>query len=107
MIVSFTFQSNQGQHLTPIQKYVNCLVVKQLDVQKCFSGQKSEAIKKTIRDIAHKFGIEDVYTNDWPIREALKLRLKYTSESARKQRVRRTEKALKVRLCKPAMHNHD
>ena len=43
-----------------------------------------------------KFAIQDIYMNDWPVREALKLRLKYTSEQARKQVNRRTEKKLKV-----------
>jgi hypothetical protein len=45
--------------------------------------------------VAQKFDIKNVYSNDWPIRDALKLRLKYTSDFERKKIQRKTEANLK------------
>jgi hypothetical protein len=40
---------------------------------------------------AQKFNIRNVYTKDWPIRDALKLRLKYTSDTEKKKKARAME----------------
>jgi hypothetical protein len=42
-----------------------------------------------------KFNITDVYSNDWPIRDALKLRLKLTSDAEKKKINRKMEENLK------------
>lgn len=105
-------QTNVRIGLTSGQKYLNDLVGKKLDVQKSFSSQKPEIVKDVIQIVSRllrllkkevlkscqvnrKFKIEGVYDKDWPVREALKLRLKYTSEAARKQHLRKTDKTLK------------
>lgn len=45
--------------------------------------------------MVRKLCISDVYENDWPIREALKMRLKSSSETARRQAQRVTDRTLK------------
>jgi small-conductance mechanosensitive channel len=40
---------------------------------------------------AQKFNLVNVYSKDWPIRDALKLRLKYTSDTEKKKKIRKTE----------------
>jgi len=49
----------------------------------------------TCGQVILKFEISDTYENDWPVREALKLRLKYTSEQARKSVQKSKEKNLR------------
>ena len=44
---------------------------------------------------AKEFKIEDAYEKDWPIREAYKLHLKYTSEYAKKKVVRKATTGIK------------
>jgi hypothetical protein len=51
LMVSFLSNLNRGL-LTMIKKYVNGLVVSKLDGQKCFSGQKPEAIKDVIQEVS-------------------------------------------------------
>jgi hypothetical protein len=55
----------------------------------------TRAITNLCLQTTEKFNISDIYANDWPIREALKLRLKYTSETARRQAQRKVHKNLK------------
>jgi hypothetical protein len=38
-----------------------------------------------------KFNIKNMYSKDWPIRDALKLRLKYTSDHEKKKLTRKAE----------------
>ena len=38
-----------------------------------------------------KFNIRNMYSRDWPIRDALKLRLKYTSDAEKKKITRKIE----------------
>ena len=45
-----------------------------------------------------KFEIQGRYHNDWPIRDALKLRLKYTSDWEKKKESRKIEANLKKAL---------
>jgi len=40
---------------------------------------------------AQKFNIENVYSKDWPIRDALKLRLKGTSDMEKRRITKKTE----------------
>jgi hypothetical protein len=47
---------------------------------------------------AQKFNIGKMYTKDWPIRDALKLRLKYTSDAEKKKKARQVEANLKKAL---------
>ena len=48
---------------------------------------------------AQKFNIKNMYSKDWPIRDALKLRLKCTSDADKKKITRKTEANFrKVRL---------
>ncbi|KAF8878984.1 hypothetical protein CPB84DRAFT_1852221 [Gymnopilus junonius] len=68
-----------------LTKCVNELATEKLDVKKCFSKQKPEIVQNVIQIVMRKLKIFDVYVSDWPVHEALKLRLKYTSEIARKQ----------------------
>jgi len=44
---------------------------------------------------AQKFNIRNVYSKDWPIRDALKLRLKYTSDAEKKKITRKAEASFK------------
>jgi len=43
-----------------------------------------------ISQTAQNFHIKNVYSKDWPIRDALKLRLKYTSDWEKKKVLRKT-----------------
>ena len=38
-----------------------------------------------------KFNIRNMYLRDWPIRDALKLRLKYTSDAEKRKITRKIE----------------
>lgn len=49
----------------------------------------------TLIQTAKRFKIQDKYDNDWPIRDALKLRLKYTSDWEKKKDIRKMEAKLK------------
>jgi hypothetical protein len=49
-------------------------------------------------DPAKRFEIQDRYYDDWPIRDALKLRLKYTSDWEKKKANRKIEANLKQAL---------
>jgi hypothetical protein len=40
---------------------------------------------------AQKFNIKNVYSNDWPIRDALKIRLKSTSDAEKKKITKKAE----------------
>jgi hypothetical protein len=42
-----------------------------------------------------KFNIRNVYLKDWPVRDALKLRLKYMSDAEKKKMTRKTEAKFK------------
>jgi hypothetical protein len=42
-----------------------------------------------------KFNIRNMYSKDWPIRDVLKLRLKYTSDAEKKKITRKTQANLK------------
>lgn len=44
---------------------------------------------------AKEFKIENAYEKDWPIREAYKLHLKYTSEYAKKKVVKKATTGIK------------
>jgi hypothetical protein len=49
----------------------------------------------TCTQTAKKFDIENVYLNNWPIREALKSRLKYTADFEKKKEMRKAQAELK------------
>jgi len=74
------------------QKYIINEIGKKLDIKTCYSKQKRE---EHIIQTAKWFKIQDKYNNDWPIRDALKLRLKYTSDWEKKKDNRKIEARLK------------
>ncbi|KDR76617.1 hypothetical protein GALMADRAFT_139530 [Galerina marginata CBS 339.88] len=75
--------------------HIKSEVAEKLDIEKCFSRQKREDLEKIIQSTAQKFEIENIYSNNWPMREALKARLKYTADLAKKQGNRRVQTELK------------
>jgi hypothetical protein len=41
--------------------------------------------------MVQKFDIRNVYSKDWPVQDALKLKLKYTSDAEKKKSTRKIE----------------
>ncbi|KIM35110.1 hypothetical protein M413DRAFT_32736 [Hebeloma cylindrosporum] len=95
------------------ERHIKTEVADKLNVAMCFSRQKpadldeiiqSGSSKQSIKhrystylcvQTAQKFGIENTYKNNWPIREALKARLKYTADWEKKKVERRINAELK------------
>ncbi|KDR65034.1 hypothetical protein GALMADRAFT_217705 [Galerina marginata CBS 339.88] len=75
--------------------HIKTEVADKLDAKKCFTHQKVSELDKIIQSTARKFDIENTYVNNWPIREALKSRLKYTSDLEKKKEVRKAQAELK------------
>ena len=97
------------------QKYISDEVEKKLNIADCYTKQKREDLDKVIQSVriramffrcfsynivqtAKRFKIQDRYHEDWPIRDALKLRLKYTSDWEKKKENRKIEANLKRAL---------
>jgi hypothetical protein len=112
--VSQVFHVPKITKLPSQQKYVNDEVGKKLDITICYSKQKREDLDKVIQSVriraifqmfllpyiqtAKLFKIQDRYCDDWPIRNALKLRLKYMSDWEKKKGNRRIEAKLRQAL---------
>jgi hypothetical protein len=62
-----------------------------LDSKKSYSKQKPADLEELILQTTQKFNVRNVYSKDWPIRDALKLRLKTTSDAEKKKLTRKAE----------------
>lgn len=56
-----------------------------LDVTRCYSKQKLSDVADIVDSATKKFDIVDFYSNDWPVRDAMKMRLKYMSDSEKRR----------------------
>ncbi|KAF8801627.1 hypothetical protein BYT27DRAFT_7114533 [Phlegmacium glaucopus] len=83
------------KHFNEFKKYIKTEVAAKLNIKKCFTNQTPAQVESIIQSTAQKFGIENVYVNNWPIREALKARLKYTSDWEKKKEDRKIQAELK------------
>ncbi|KAK0488160.1 hypothetical protein EDD18DRAFT_1110527 [Armillaria luteobubalina] len=67
---------------------------RRLETRKSFKNQKAEEIQAICDAAVNDHSILRVYENAWPVRDMLKLRLKYTSEKAHRQRGKRMQQKL-------------
>ncbi|KAF8178734.1 hypothetical protein BJ912DRAFT_929879 [Pholiota molesta] len=68
---------------------VNNKIQAKLDPTLCFSKQDATAIAEVMLSTAKEFKIDGLYEKNWPVRDAFKQHLKYSSEYAKKKKERR------------------
>ncbi|SJL15211.1 uncharacterized protein ARMOST_18697 [Armillaria ostoyae] len=67
---------------------------RRLETRKSFKNQSIELTQAICDDAVNEHSILQVYENSWPVRDMLKLRLKYTSEKARHQKGKKMQQNL-------------
>ena len=98
--------------LTFGQEHIKNEVAAKLDGKQCFIHQKPAVVQEIIQSessnnratrcsaylliqTVQKFGLENKYDNNWPVQEALKARLKYTSGWEKKKVERKVNAEIK------------
>ncbi|KAF8801036.1 hypothetical protein BYT27DRAFT_7311487 [Phlegmacium glaucopus] len=81
----------EEEHYSEFTTFINDAVKKKLDSKRCYSKQKPADLEELVQLTVQKFNIRNVYSKDWPVRDALKLRLKCTSDAEKKKVTRKTE----------------
>ncbi|SJL08829.1 uncharacterized protein ARMOST_12200 [Armillaria ostoyae] len=67
---------------------------RRLETRKSFKNQSVEEIQAICDSAVNEHSILRVYENAWPVRDMLKLRLKYTSEKSRRQKGKKMQQNL-------------
>ncbi|KAK0191936.1 hypothetical protein F5146DRAFT_999194 [Armillaria mellea] len=77
-----------------VVNHVHCEAHCRLETRKSYKNQNVEEIQAICDAAVNDHSILRVYENAWPVHDMLKLRLKYTSEKARRQRGKRMQQKL-------------
>ncbi|KAF9470814.1 hypothetical protein BDN70DRAFT_939410 [Pholiota conissans] len=77
------------------ERYINEQVSKKLNPTMCYSKQDKDKLDEVVEAAARKLDIHRLYAKDWPIRDALKLQLKYTSDNEKKRALKKANNTLK------------
>ncbi|KAF5328349.1 hypothetical protein D9619_013348 [Psilocybe cf. subviscida] len=83
---------------TKMITWVNGKIDSKLDSSKAFTYQDQALVSKLILEGADRFDVSDRYVNNWPIREAFKIRLKMTKDTLKRKQRGAVEKTLKTVL---------
>ncbi|KAF8801716.1 hypothetical protein BYT27DRAFT_7216002 [Phlegmacium glaucopus] len=81
----------EEEHYSEFTTFINDAVKKKLDSKRCYSKQKPADLEELVQLTVQKFNIRNVYSKDWPVLDALKLRLKCMSDAEKKKVTKKTE----------------